>query len=63
MSLWELRDQAFKLSVGDRLVLVDAIIQSIHHDLKSRLRVPPGTLTGLRGTGKLDPSSTTRPDP
>lgn len=54
MSLQELKNQAYKLSVSDRLELVNAIIQSLQRELRPRPPVPEGTLTQLRGLLKTD---------
>jgi integrase len=54
MTLQELRNAASKLSVSDRLALVQAIINSLQNELRPRPPVPEGTLTGLRGLLKTE---------
>lgn len=54
MKLQELKNEAYKLSVSDRLLLVEAIVQSLMNELETRLPVTKGTLTGLRGLLKTD---------
>lgn len=58
MSLQELKEQAFKLSVSDRLALVNAIIQS----LQDTLNPQPNRKTlinQMRGLLKIDQSPPT----
>ena len=57
MNWQELKREADKLSVSDRLKLVEAIVRSINHDVNPRPPIPEGTLTGLRGLLKNDNSS------
>ena len=57
MNWQELKREADKLSVSDRLKLVEAIVRSIGHDVNPRPSIPEGTLTGLRGLLKNDNSS------
>ena len=54
MNLQELKQEAYKLSVSDRLALIEAIVQSLMNELETRLPVAKGTLTGLRGLLKTD---------
>jgi hypothetical protein len=54
MNLQELKQEADKLSVSDRLALIEAIVQSLMNELETRLPVAKGTLTGLRGLLKTD---------
>lgn len=57
MNWQELKKEADKLSVSDRLRLVEEIVRSIGHDVNPRPPIPEGTLTGLRGLLKKDNSS------
>ena len=50
----ELRNEAYQLSVSDRLLLVEAIVRSLSNELRARPPVPKGTLTGLHGLLKTD---------
>ena len=54
MNLAELKNEAYQLSVSDRLALIEAIVQSLMNELETRLPVAKGTLTGLRGLLKTD---------
>ncbi|HAZ47489.1 MAG TPA: hypothetical protein DCZ55_24300 [Cyanobacteria bacterium UBA11371] len=54
MNLQELKQEAYKLSVSDRLALIEALVQSLMNELETRLPVAKGTLTGLRGLLKTD---------
>ena len=54
MNLQELKQEADKLSVSDRLALIEALVQSLMNELETRLPVAKGTLTGLRGLLKTD---------
>lgn len=57
MNWQELKREADKLSVSDRLKLVESIVRSIGQDVNPRSPIPEGTLTGLRGLLKKDDSS------
>jgi hypothetical protein len=57
MNWQELKREADKLSVSDRLKLVESIVRSIDRDVNPRPPIPEGTLTGLRGLLKKDDSS------
>ncbi len=54
MSWQELRKEAYQLSVSDRLLLVEAIIQSLSHELRPRPPVPEGVVERLVGSLKTD---------
>lgn len=54
MSWRELREEALKLSVSDRLFLVEAIVQSLSHELRPRPPVPEELWDRLRGSLKTD---------
>lgn len=53
MSLQDLCNQAYKLPIRDRLVLVDAIVRSIQDEVELSSKIQPGLLSGLRGIAKL----------
>lgn len=53
MSLQELKNQAYKLSVSDRLELVSAIIESLSQELRPRQDIK-GAIERLRGIAKTD---------
>ena len=50
----ELRKEAYSLSVYDRLLLIDAIVQSLQHELRPREPVPDEVWERLRGGLKTD---------
>ena len=52
MSLQDLCNQAYKLPIRDRLVLVDAIVRSIQDEVELPSKRQPGLLSGLRGMAK-----------
>ncbi len=54
MSWEELGKEAYKLSVSDRLLLVEAIVHSLSNELRPRPPVPEGVLERLRGSLKTD---------
>lgn len=54
MSWQELRKEAYQLSVSDRLLLVEAIIQSLSHELRPRPPVAEGVVKRLVGSLKTD---------
>lgn len=54
MSWEELRKEAYKLSVSDRLALVEAIVRSLNEELRPRPPVPEGVVERLRGSLKTD---------
>ncbi|MCT7956210.1 hypothetical protein [Laspinema palackyanum] len=54
MDWQELRKEAYNLSVSDRLALVEAIVRSVHEEIRPRSPVPPGTITRLRGILKTE---------
>jgi hypothetical protein len=58
MSLQELKEQAFKLSVSDRLALVNAIIQSLQDTLNPQLNRKT-LINQMRGLLKTDQSPPT----
>lgn len=53
MSLKELKEQAFKLSVSDRLALVSAIIESLQ-DIPGSTPERSGAIRRMRGLLKTD---------
>lgn len=53
MSLQELKKEAFKLSVSDRLELLKAIISSLENDLRPRPN-RQGAVERMRGLAKTD---------
>ncbi|UKO98627.1 hypothetical protein [Nostoc sp. UHCC 0870] len=58
MSLQELKEQAFKLSVSDRLALVSAIIDSLQNTLSSQPN-RKALIEQMRGLLKTDQPSPT----
>lgn len=52
MSLQELKKEAFKLSVSDRLELVQAIISSVESELRPRSEVPEDIVERMIGLAK-----------
>lgn len=58
MSLQELKEQAFKLSVSDRLTLVSAIIDSLQNTLNSQPN-RKALIQQMRGLLKTDQPSPT----
>ena len=48
----ELKNQAYKLSVSDRLELIEAIVQFLQDELRPRPPLPDNFLSKLRGIGK-----------
>jgi hypothetical protein len=58
MSLQELKEQAFKLSVSDRLALVSAIIDSLQNTLSSQPN-RKALIQQMRGLLKTDQPSPT----
>ncbi|MGK7872997.1 MAG: hypothetical protein AB4426_06715 [Xenococcaceae cyanobacterium] len=54
MSLQELKNQAYKLSVSDRLELVSGIIESLSRELRPRKPLPKDFVKRLRGIAKTD---------
>jgi hypothetical protein len=54
ISWQELRKEAVKLSVSDRLALVEAIVRSLSNELRPRQPIPEGVLERLRGSLKTD---------
>lgn len=58
MSLQELKEQAFKLSVSDRLALVNAIIQSLQDTLNPQpnRKTLINQMRGLLKTDRLPPT-------
>lgn len=52
MALLDLCNQAYKLPLRDRLVLVDAIIRSIQDEVELSVKIQPGLLSELRGMAK-----------
>ena len=50
----ELKNQAYKLSVSDRLELIEAIVRSLQIDLCPRPQLPDNFLSELRGIGKTE---------
>ena len=58
MSLQELKEQAFKLSVSDRLALVSAIIDSLQNTLSSQpnRKALIQQMRGLLKTDQLSPT-------
>jgi len=50
----ELRKEAYSLSVYDRLLLIDAIVQSLSHELRPRPSRPQGIVERLSGVLKTD---------
>lgn len=54
MSLQELRKQVLKLSVSDRLALMQTIITSLDRELKPRPPVPEDIVDRLIGLAKTD---------
>ncbi len=54
MDWQELRKEAYNLSVSDRLALVEAIVRSVHEEIRPRPPVPPGVVNRLRGILKTD---------
>ena len=52
--LQELRKKALNLSVSDRLLLIKAITDSLHRELRPRPELPPDLLDNLQGIGKTD---------
>ncbi|HEY9873438.1 MAG TPA: hypothetical protein V6D12_08365 [Candidatus Obscuribacterales bacterium] len=53
MSLQELKNQAYKLSVSDRLELINAIVQSLQHELRPRPD-RKAAIERMRGLAKTD---------
>ncbi|MBW4575013.1 MAG: hypothetical protein KME08_06985 [Aphanothece sp. CMT-3BRIN-NPC111] len=53
MNLQELKNQAYKLSVSERLELMNAIIQSLQHELRPRSDIK-GAVERMRGLAKTD---------
>lgn len=53
MSLQELKNQAYKLSVSDRLDLVASIINSLQEELRPRTDLE-GAISRMRGLLKTD---------
>ena len=58
MSLQELKNQAYKLSVSDRLELINAIVQSLQHELRPRPDLK-GLTERMSGLLKIDVSPPT----
>jgi hypothetical protein len=54
MSLQELRKQAIKLSMSERLELLKAIIESIERELKPRPPIPEDIVERMMGLAKTD---------
>ena len=54
MSLQELKNQAYLLSVGDRLELVKAIVESLSRELKPRKPLSKEFVEQMIGIGKGD---------
>ncbi|BAZ27897.1 hypothetical protein NIES4074_03250 [Cylindrospermum sp. NIES-4074] len=54
MSLQELKSQIYKLSVSDRLELLQAIANSVQNDLRPRPSVPKDIVDRMIGLGKTD---------
>jgi len=57
--LQAVKKQIYKLSVLERLELLETIAQSLQEELRPRKPVPAGTLTGLRGLLKTAGKSLT----
>ncbi|MBD2006083.1 MULTISPECIES: hypothetical protein [Cyanophyceae] len=53
MSLQELKNQAYKLSVSDRLDLVNAIVESLRRELRPRPNLE-GVVERMMGVAKTD---------
>ncbi|MBD1834143.1 hypothetical protein H6F61_15945 [Cyanobacteria bacterium FACHB-472] len=58
MSLQELKNQAYKLSVSDRLDLVNAIVESLRRELRPRPNLE-GVVERMMGVAKTDQSPPT----
>lgn len=54
MSLQEVKNQAYKLSVIDRLNLVNAIVQSLQEELRPRPPLPEDIVERMTGLGKME---------
>ncbi len=52
--LQELRKKALNLSVSDRLLLLQAIADSLSEELRPRPELPPDFLDRMIGIGKTD---------
>jgi hypothetical protein len=50
----ELRKEAYSLSVYDRLLLIEAIVRSLEHELRPREPIPEGVVERWRGFFKTD---------
>lgn len=49
MNLQALKNEAYKLSVSDRLLLVEAIVQSLSRELRPPLPVPEDIVEQMSG--------------
>lgn len=54
MDLQQLKNEAYKLSVSDRLALVEAVIQSLSRELRPRQQIPEDILERMTGLAKTD---------
>lgn len=54
MNLQQLKNEANKLSVSDRLSLVEAVIQSLSRELRPRQPIPEDILERMTGLAKTD---------
>lgn len=54
MNWQEIKNEADKLSVSDRLLLVEAIVRSLSNELRPRTPVPDEVWEKLRGGLKTD---------
>ncbi|HEY9849361.1 MAG TPA: hypothetical protein V6D28_07875 [Leptolyngbyaceae cyanobacterium] len=54
MNLQQLKNEAYKLSVSDRLTLIESISRTLSSELRAPKQLPEGVLEKLKGCLKTD---------